>query len=202
MFHRKMFIKMSSRQVLPTVINKYDFHFVYYQFLFLEDVFDVQKLMGKFDIENNSDDEIVDENDDTLLSELDSIVNSSTGHRKPVQNSEVSTFNDFFPHVNKVPKLPARPTKTLKLDNTLTETKPSENSLIDLAESSPSETVVNVNDNVVDEKRRRIDYVKKLQIEYKRAALKAKTNGAKEMALSHMKVSKVRIDFYFYIFFT
>lgn len=122
-------------------------------------MFDIDKLVGKFNFDetiSGGEESEVDENDESLLAELGSIVKGGGG-RKPTPVESPSKQN-----VNVAPPVPRRPVKTAKVE----------------PEAQPLLS-------------NEIEHVKKLQVAYKREALKAKSSGDKMSALNFMKVSKV-----------
>lgn len=163
----------------------------------------IEKMLN-LDIDNlpESDDHDIDDAD--LESELTHIVgtNTLTGgsgggggmSSEPIQKptaslNQVQTFNESA----YTSKAPQRPTFESHVVNTAQPSFQSTTSVSAKTDIKPQIL------QATDQKAQQLTQIKQLQIEYKRAAVKAKTSGDKDAALAHLRISKVGFYDYYYM---
>ena len=150
------------------------------------DISQIERMLNKFDSAPDSvDDHDLDIDDDDLESELHHIVGSSTARALspqtvpfatgPSANQSFTNKPTYVPTPFVAPVVPPR-RPTPEMHQTLPQVV------------KPPAPVSQV---TTDPKAQKMNQIKQLQVEYKRAALRAKTAGDKDAALAHMKVSKV-----------
>lgn len=129
-------------------------------------------MINNFDV-HSEDDEDINENDEDLANELASFVEPSP--RSLPASSILSRPAPVIPPNSQVQQPPPVPKRIFEI----------------VTENNQNKVPKLVNQPNPVSEGNALEYVKKLQAEYKRAALKAKQSGDKEAALGHLKISKV-----------